>query len=288
MKSASSAVERQAPTIETGRAAKRRHALRTAHRPALPAGQAKAGVHLAHLAHLDAWRRGGRHGARHRAGADDGPAGRAARPHPRVARRTSTSGSRAASPTTTPRPRSLRALPRVAGAAPAILGKGCSRARAGGDAFIQLQGHRPGARGAASPTSRRSMAQGQVADLTPRDSEDAPARDPPRHRPGRAARRRGRRRRDAADAARARCRRWASFRGRGGLRVVGIFKLGLYEFDSSLRLRLARVGRARCSTRPGRTSSSCASTTSTRRRRSPTRIPRAARRRSTSRRTGPT
>ena len=54
-------------------------ALRALRRPPLPAGAPQAGVHLADLADLRARRGGRRHGAAHRAGADDRPAGRAAR-----------------------------------------------------------------------------------------------------------------------------------------------------------------------------------------------------------------
>ena len=70
----------------------------------------EAGLHLGHLAHLDARRGGRRDGARHRARADDRPAGRAARSHPRLdgARlRLEAGGHRA---TTAPRRAKLRAV----------------------------------------------------------------------------------------------------------------------------------------------------------------------------------
>ena len=50
---------------------------------ALPARQAPAGLHLGHLAGVDAGRDGRRDGARHRAGDHDRAAAGAARPHPR-------------------------------------------------------------------------------------------------------------------------------------------------------------------------------------------------------------
>ena len=53
-----------------------------------------------------------------------GPSARTPRPHRRLATRTSTSGTRAASTTTTPRPTSCARFPHVVGAAPAILGQG--------------------------------------------------------------------------------------------------------------------------------------------------------------------
>ena len=60
--------------------------LRAPHRPPLPARQAQAGVHLGHLAHLDARRDGRRDGARHRARADDRTPAGAARSHSRIER----------------------------------------------------------------------------------------------------------------------------------------------------------------------------------------------------------
>ena len=60
--------------------------LRAVRRTPVSAGAAQAGVHLPDLADLGARRRRRRHGAAHRAGAHDRPAGRAPRPHRRLGR----------------------------------------------------------------------------------------------------------------------------------------------------------------------------------------------------------
>ena len=96
---------------------------------------------------------------RHRAGADDRAAGRAARPHPRVDGARLRLEDRRHRRTTRPRSRSCAQVPGVVGAAPAILGKALiSTDRA--DAFISLKGIDP----ALEPT---------VTDIRARDAQRA-------------------------------------------------------------------------------------------------------------------
>ena len=125
--------------------------------------------------------------------------------------------------------RKLRAMDGVVGAAPAILGKGLVRTERG-DAFVTLKGIDPALEGEVTDLAR-SMTAGQITDLEPRTEEDLPGILV------------------GADLARElgvvvgdsvmvltpegtlspmgmmpRARR---------LRVAGVFKLGLYEFDAA-------------------------------------------------------
>ena len=125
--------------------------------------------------------------------------------------------------------RKLRAMDGVVGAAPAILGKGLVRTERG-DAFVTLKGIDPSLEGEVTDLAR-SMTAGQITDLEPRTEEDLPGILV------------------GADLARElglavgdsvmvltpegtlspmgmmpRARR---------LRVAGVFRLGLYEFDSA-------------------------------------------------------
>ena len=71
-------------------------------------------------------------------------------------------------------------------------------------------------------------------------------------------------------------------------KVVGIFSLGLYEFDSGYGFVDLDVAEVAARQGRSRTSSSCGSTTCSRRRRSPTHIPEQLGVRLRRRRTGPT
>ena len=247
-------------------------ALRAAHRAALPARQAEAGVHLGHLAHLDARRDRRRHGADHRAGADDRPAAGAARSHPRLATRTSTSGRPSGIADYHAEADKLRQVPHVVGAAPAILGQGADH---GGDAARRssAQGHRPGARAERHRPRAARCSSGSLDGARRRRPTTSVGRHPARQGSGGASSAStvgdsvsvltpaghavadGH---DAADAAAARRR---------------------HLQPRALRVRFAVRASCRstspsgCSARTRSTSSSCASTTSTRRRRSPQSIP---------------
>ena len=229
-------------------------ALRAVHRPPLSAREAQAGVHLADLAHLDARRRCRRHGAAHRAGADDRPAGRAARSHRRLDRaRLRLQGGRHQRLPSGDVERCARCR---TSSAPRRRARARADASAGPTAGVHHdQGHRSGARADRHRHVGTSM-HSRAASTRSAPTTDGPAGILLGKDLARQARR---------VASATRCR---SLTPQGTLtpighdaaharsfKVVGIFKLGLYEFDSRLRLRRISTSRSACSTRTRRTSS---------------------------------
>ena len=114
-------------------------------------------------------------------------------------------------------------------------GAGDHRAGAGvspsGDAFISFKGIDP-ALEASVTEIEKSIVSGKLTDLIPRN-EDEPRRDLPRAGPREAARRGRRRQHDGADPA-GHLNPFTGMMPRSRtLRVAGIFRLGLYEFDNA-------------------------------------------------------
>ena len=226
--------------------------------------QAEAGVHLAHLRRVDPRRR------RRRAwrwsialALMTGLQRRAARSHRRLdgARLRLEGGRGRRRRLRSRKPRSSTTVPRVdrrrAGASWARRWSPPTAARRSSPSRASIRRSRPKVTDIDAIGRRRGSSRTLAAGRPTVSTASSSATTWP------AARRVRRRHGDAADAAghAVAARHDAAH---APLKVVGIFSLGLFEFDSSYGFVSLPVARAAARTRRGRTSSSCASTTSTR------------------------